>query len=208
MFNKQTVFFERDDVIGQVDYPFRIGGSNFLRIALEAIAKPMMAVMTFGFIPLALLLFGIHFVPGSWQNAYALIMGGLVIASVPVARSFKTEAIYSREKETFEQCSCLLGRKFRHWSWPKNLFAGISYGSKGLTRGSTSVVRLRCSIDGYLVDSFFYARHKQEAEAMARRLAEFSGLQVIGEEYTGTQHNLNDLRHHPWLTAKYGKARQ
>jgi hypothetical protein len=42
---------------------------------------------------------------------------------------------------------------------------------------------------------------------MATRLSEISGVPLLDEEFTGSQHDLNDLRRHSWLTAKYGKPK-
>jgi len=43
---------------------------------------------------------------------------------------------------------------------------------------------------------------------MATRLPGISGLPLLDEEFTGPQHDLNDLRRHAWLTAKYGKPKR
>lgn len=206
MLEKRTDDFERDGIFRQVSYPFRIGKNSFSETALEAIAKPMAAMTVFGFIPLALLLFGVHFVPATWQNTYALLMAAGVIASVPVSWTFRYESIYHINKELFENNISLMGYRFRFWEWPKALFTGITYGRKGLTRGVTNVVRLNSKVDGYLVDCFLYAYHTDEAKEFARKLSQASGLPVIGEEFTGSQHDLNDLRHHAWLAARYGKV--
>lgn len=203
MFNKQTGYIEGNGFVGQIDFPFRVVGGNLFRAAFEIIAKPIMSIMLFGFLPLAFLLFGIHIIPGGWKNAYALLMGLLVVASIPLSWTFKREAIYRIDSGTFENYVYILGYKFRSWVWPRTLFTGISYGNKGLDSARTSVVRLKCKVEGYLVDSFFYAHNTSEAEELARRLSVLSGLPVIGQEFTGPQHNLNDLRRNAWLTAKY-----
>jgi hypothetical protein len=66
-------------------------------------------------------------------------------------------------------------------------------------------VRLKCKVDDYLVDSYFYANSTAQAQELAQRLSEVSGLPVLGEDFTGQQHELNDLRCHAWLTKKYGR---
>ncbi|MGD8528872.1 MAG: hypothetical protein PVH06_09380 [Methyloceanibacter sp.] len=165
----------------------------------------MAAMITFGFVPLAFLLFGVHFVSPAWQNGYVLITGLFVVASVPASWTFRNEAIYRIEEGVFEKNLVFLGFRIKSWKWPKNLFEGISYGNKGLSKGRASVVRLRCKVDDYLVDSYFYANSAVQAQELAQRLSEVAGLPVLGKEFTGQQHELNDLRRHAWLTKKYGR---
>ena len=208
MFNRKRRTIDQDGLYGQVLYVFRIGGEYPGPLLLELIAMPMASMMTFGFVPLALLLFGVHLVPDSWQMPWFLVTAMLVLASVPLSWTFGNASFYDADREEFTARITLLGRTIRKSSWPKNLFTGISWGNKGQTRGRISVVRLRCLVDGYLVDSFLHARHKEEAREMAERLSEISGLPLLGEEFTGSQHDLNDLRRHAWLTAKYGKAKR
>jgi hypothetical protein len=206
MFEKQTSYVESNGDFGQVSFPFRTSATNLARKALEVVLLAMAAIITFGFLPLAFLLFGVHFVPANWQNPYALVMGLLVIASVPASWTFRNEAIFRPKEGIFEKNLVFLGLKIRSWAWPKNLFNGISYGNKGLSKGITSVVRLKCKVDGYLVDSYFDAKNTAEAGELAQRLSEVSGLPVLGEEFTGSQHELNDLRRHAWLVAKKGRS--
>jgi hypothetical protein len=205
--NSKRRIIDRDNRYGQVRYAFRIGGANPGRFLIELIAMPMVSMMTFGFIPLALLLFGVNLVPDSWEMPWFMVTATLVVASVPLSWTFGNESFYDADREEFTARITLLGHPVRTWSWPNNLFTGISWGNKGQTRGCISVVRLRCIIDGYLVDSFLYADHKEEAREMAARLSEISGLPLLGEEFTGSQHDLNDLRRHAWLTVKYGKSK-
>lgn len=207
MFNRKRRIIDQDGLYGQVLYAFRIGGENPGRFLIELIAMPMASMMTFGFVPLALLLFGVQLVPDSWQMPWFVVTAMLILASVPLSWTFGNESFYDADREEFTERITLLGRPVRTWSWPKNLFTGISWGNKGQTRGRISVVRLSCMIDGYLVDSFLHAHDNEEAREMAARLSEISGLPLLGEEFTGSQHDLNDLRRHSWLTAKYGKPK-
>lgn len=208
MLNRKRRIIDRDNRYGQVLYAFRIGVASPGRFLIELIAMPMASMMTFGFIPLALLLFGVNLVPDSWQMPWFGVTAALVLASVPLSWTFGNESFYDADSEEFRARITLLGHPVRTWSWPKNLFTGISWGNKGQTRGRISVVRLRCIIDGYLVDSFLHAHNKVEAREMAGRLSGISGLPLLGEEFTGSQHDLNDLRRHAWLTAKYGKPKR
>ena len=208
MCSRKRCIIDRDNLYGQVHYPFRIKGANAGRFLIELITLPVASMMTFGFIPLALLMFGVPLVPESWQMPWFIVTATLVLASVPLSWTFGKASVYDSRKEEFSAGITLLGRRVRAWRWPANLFTGISWGHKGVSRGVTSVVRLRCIIDGYLVDSFLDAHHKEEAREMAERLSEKSGLPLLGEEFTGSQHDLNDLRRHSWLTVKYGKPKR
>ena len=167
MFDKQTGYFEKDGAFGQVDFPFRANSKNLARRSLEGFLLAMAAMITFGFVPLAFLLFGVHFVPPDWLSVYALITGLFVMASVPASWTFRNEAIYRIEEGAFEKNVVFLGFIIKSWKWPKNLFKGISYGNKGLSKGRTAVVRLKCKVDGYLVDSYFYANSTAQAQELA-----------------------------------------
>jgi hypothetical protein len=141
MFDKQTGYFEKDGAFGQVDFPFRANGKNLARRLLEVFLSAMAAMITFGFVPPAFLLFGVHFVSPAWQNGYVLITGLFFVVSVPASWTFRNEAIYRIEKVS-------LKRTWSSWASESNPGNGLKISLKASvmeTKAFRKAERLLCA---------------------------------------------------------------
>ncbi len=195
---------EDETAIWQEVYPFRFRkGLPLWEIFQGGVFKWIFATMTFGVLPLMLLMFITPFLASAQRDTWALMMLGFYLLSLLCAMNWRRTNWYDKLRQEFGSTSQLFQYRIGSHHWPLAIFQGISFGSMMWGRMlRNTVIRIRCIEEGFLVDRLFTLSSGPEARQVAERLASATGLSLDGEETTGTQHELNDLRGNGWMVSR------
>ena len=143
---------------GQDVYPARLqppSARSIIDIPLKLILIPFMLIAFPLFAIMApLMLMNQH----TADAAFPYLLFVLWAAAIILSFSYRIASFYNTSTSVFTEEKSILGKRLSINRWPKHLFKGISYGSKGIyRRGAAIVIRLVAHQKGQLVDGFLYA---------------------------------------------------
>jgi hypothetical protein len=157
-------------------------------------SKLVLATMVYAGLPMGILVFSALFIGQSAEGVFPYLLAGIWLASLALAWSVRKDAFFDAVEKIFGTRKFYFGRVMGQKTWDAGEIEGITYGKSLAAASRANVINLHSRIKPLMVTSFMYSDDLDEASSIARKLADMSGIDVIGEVTTDSMSKYDNLR--------------